>query len=337
MDLQSLPDLDIKLLVAFEEIFKRQSLTAAAECLGITPSAISKYLQRMRHELRDPLFIRAPKSMRMEPTPRAESLRKPIGEILQAYFERIAFTQAFDPTTTDRVFRIHASELGMAMLMPLFTKALESRAPKCHIQAVSGSQKDVLDWLETGAIDLSISAFTKLEGIGLYQQRICDEHYVLLVRKGHPWTHERGPVDLKRFVSHSHVLVTAKSTGHVHGMAESQLREAIPASNIAMEVPSFLVAMFLLQETDHVLVAPKLGASMLGPKFGLVELECPLRLPTFTISQYWHERFALDPAGQWMRGLIHDIVNDTQNTFQTYQRPAGRSARESAKSPAAHA
>jgi DNA-binding transcriptional LysR family regulator len=69
MDFHKLPNLDLRLLVVFDEISKLHSLTLAANSLGITQSAISKSLQRLRHELGDTLFVRTQKGM--EATPRA--------------------------------------------------------------------------------------------------------------------------------------------------------------------------------------------------------------------------------------------------------------------------
>ncbi len=314
MNLQALPDLDIKVLVAFDEIYKRQSLTAAAEGLGITQSAISKHLQRLRQALGDPLFLRAPKSMRMEPTPRAQLLRGPIGEILRAYFEHIIVAPAFNPLSAERTFTIHASDLGLSVLMPILIPALAARAPNCRVKAVSGSQKDVLDGLETGAIDVSISAFSALDGIGLYQQRFCVEGHVVLVREGHPLTQQDAPLDVESFVSGSHIVVSVGSTGHGHGRAEALLRKAIEPARIAMEVPNFLVAMLMLRDSDHLLTAPTLAATI-APKFGMVSLACPLHLPSFTVSQYWHQRFALDPACQWLRSLIREVVAEACNAL----------------------
>jgi DNA-binding transcriptional LysR family regulator len=313
MNLQSLPDLDIKVLIAFDEIWKHQSLTAAAATLGITQSAISKYLQRMREQLSDPLFVRAPKSMRMEPTPRAQRLRDPVQEILRAYFEQIAVSPSFDPLSAARVFAIHASDLGLSVLLPILTAEVALHAPKCRIKAVSACQRDVLEGLEAGAIDLSISAFVTLSGIQLYQQRICEEDYVILVDKDHPLARAREPLDREAFLSQTHILVSASGSGHAHGRAEACLLDALSSANIAMEVPSFLVGMVMLQGSCHVLTTPNIASSHLATRFGLVSLRCPLPLPSIKISQYWHERFSHDPACQWLRKLIHDAVSSIRD------------------------
>jgi len=313
MNLQSLPDLDIKVLIAFDEIWKHRSLTTAAATLGITQSAISKYLQRMREQLSDPLFVRAPKSMRMEPTPRAQRLRGPVLEILRAYFEQIAVPPSFDPLSAERVFTIHASDLGLSILLPILTAEVALHAPKCRIKAISACQRDVLEGLEAGAIDLSISAFVTLSGIQLYQQRVCEEGYVVLLDKNHPLARAHEPLDREVFLSQTHILVSASGSGHAHGHAETCLLDAVPSANIAMEVPSFLVGMLMLQGSRHVLTAPNLAAGHFAARFGLVSLRCPLPLPSIKISQYWHERFARDPASQWLRNLIHDAVSGTRD------------------------
>jgi|GEM_PF-20142 len=326
MDIQTFPDLDLKLLLAFEAICKHQSLTIAAEQLGISQSAISKYLQRMRVQLDDPLFVRAPKSMRMELTPRASAIRAPINEILRAYFERVVTSPTFDPAESERVFRIHVSDAGLAVLLPTLTRQLENSAPGCRIRAVSGNQREVLDGLEAGTIDLSISSYTNLDEVGLYQQRICEEHYTLLADPSHRLATRPGSLNFDAFVCCTHILVCAGSTGHAHGRAESLLRETIPPMNIALEVPSFMAAMLMLSGTEHLLVVPELAARALAHRFGLVTLPCPLRLPPFTVWQYWHERFALDPAARWLRNLIHAAAEHSLNTVQL-ERDAKASSR----------
>lgn len=82
----------------------------------MTQSAISKLLQRLRHELGDTLFVRTQKGM--EPTPRAMALKGPITEILQTFYDQIVVAPDFDPVTSDRIFTIHASDLGISALIP---------------------------------------------------------------------------------------------------------------------------------------------------------------------------------------------------------------------------
>jgi DNA-binding transcriptional LysR family regulator len=307
MDFHKLPNLDLRLLVVFDEISKLHSLTLAANSLGITQSAISKSLQRLRHELGDTLFVRTQKGM--EATPRAVALKVPIGEILDTYYERISAAPHFDPATSDRIFTIHASDLGLSALVPVLAHELKTKAPQSRLHAISGSKKEVVEGLGNGEIDLSVGAFSSLHESGIYQQRLYAEKYICLVRSGHPLC-EVEVFDAELFQQQTHIVISAGKSGHVHGRAETTLLDEIPPLNVKMKVPSFVLAAMLLRDTDHVLTIPSVAARTLATEFGLVCLPCAINLPGFTVAQYWHERFLHDPACAWLRTQVHRLFGD---------------------------
>jgi DNA-binding transcriptional LysR family regulator len=307
MDFHKLPELDLKLLVIFDQIRRLRSITLAAESLGVTQSAISKSLQRLRDRLGDTLFVRTPSGM--EPTSRARELEAPIADILNAYFERIASAPPFDPTTSHRVFTIQASDMGLSVFLPVLAPQVKRLAPHARIHGITASQREIIEGLECGDIDISLGAFSTLSEGGIYQQRLFDEHYICLVRKGHPAC--SAPVfDVEQFQRYSHIVVTAGKTGHIHGKAEAILLQEFPELNVALRVPSFLLGAMLLRDTDHILAIPSTAAIVFAPQFGLECLHCPVHLPGFTVLQYWHERFSRDPAVEWLRGIIHETFVD---------------------------
>jgi DNA-binding transcriptional LysR family regulator len=307
MDFHKLPDIDLKLLVIFDEIRKCRSITLAAENLGVTQSAISKSLQRLRRHLGDTLFVRSPNGM--EATPRGRALEAPISEILRTYYDRIAIAPPFDPASSDRIFTIHGSDLGMSVFFPILVPELKRRAPHARVTGTIGNQREVLEALEVGDIDLSLGAFSSLPESGIYQQRLFVEKYICLVRRDHPVC--AAPVfDLDLFQQQSHIIVASGKSGHIHGRAEAILLDEILPSNVAMKVPSFVLAAMLLQGTDHVLTIPSAAAIALVREFDLECLPCPAALPEFTVLQYWHERFSHDPACQWLRTLIRDVFEN---------------------------
>jgi DNA-binding transcriptional LysR family regulator len=143
---------------------------------------------------------------------------------------------------------------------------------------------------------------------GIYQQRLFVEQYICLVRRGHPVC--AAPVfDADLFQQQTHIIVASGKSGHIHGRAETLLLDEIPPSNVAVRVPSFLLAAMLARHTDHVLTIPSAAALALAPEFDLECLPCPMNLPEFTVLQYWHERFSHDPACQWLRTFIHDVFD----------------------------
>ena len=73
--------LDITLLLAFDEVMASGKLSAAARRLGLTQSAISHAVKRLREIFDDELFVRTPRGV--QPTTRALALRAPVSEALR--------------------------------------------------------------------------------------------------------------------------------------------------------------------------------------------------------------------------------------------------------------
>lgn len=307
MDIHKLPNLDLRLLVVFDEIRRHRSLTLAANSLGLTQSAISKSLQRLRNELGDALFIRTQNGM--EATPRAISLEAPIADILRAYCEQIAVAPSFDPAASDRIFTIHASDLGLSLLVPPIVRELKARAPHTRLHAISASQQDLTSGLASGDIDLALGAYSFSHESGIYQQRLYTEKYSCVVRANHPLS-RCDAFDMEQFRQQTHIVVAAGKSGHIHGRAESMLLDEIPPQNVAICVPSFVLGAMLLHNTDHVLTIPSVAARGIATEFHLAFLPCPLGVPGFPVAQYWHERFLDDPACRWFRTLIHKLLGD---------------------------
>jgi len=304
LDFHKLPQIDLRLLVVFDEIRKHRSLTLAADSLGVTQSAMSKSLHRLRHQLGDSLFVRTQKGM--EPTARAKALEGPVSEILRTFHEKIAVAPPFEPDSSNLIFSIHASDIGMSAFLPVLAQELGRRAPRSRIAAITGNQKEVIEALEAGDMDLSLGAFSTLDEPGIFQQRLYVERYICLVRQGHPVL-ALPHFDAQAFREQSHVVIASGRSGHAHGRAEAILLEEIDPARVAMKVPGFILAAMLLRQSDHVLTIPSVAALTLAPEFGLVKLDCPIELPEFTVFQYWHERFSHDPAVQWLRSLIQDV------------------------------
>src|SRR6516165_4810830 len=67
-----LRNLDLNLLLVFDAVLSERSVVRAAEVLAMSQPAVSHALNRLRHALKDGLFVRTPAGM--VPTPRAEQL-----------------------------------------------------------------------------------------------------------------------------------------------------------------------------------------------------------------------------------------------------------------------
>ena len=72
--LRSMQVPDLNLLAALETLLTEQSVTEAAQKMGVSVSAMSRTLTRIRRLMGDPILVRA--GMRLVPTPKAIELQR---------------------------------------------------------------------------------------------------------------------------------------------------------------------------------------------------------------------------------------------------------------------
>ena len=122
-----LQDIDLNLLVVFNELLRQRRVSAVAETLGISQPAISNALNRLRKLMGDELFIRTSKGM--VPTPFSETLAEPIAYALGAIYNSLNTTAKFDPQTSTRAFTLAMTDIGEIYFLPTLMRRLAKDAP----------------------------------------------------------------------------------------------------------------------------------------------------------------------------------------------------------------
>src|SRR5687767_79976 len=105
-----LAHVDLNLLQAFASLLETRNVTVAARRAGITQSAMSRTLARLREALGDPLFVRTPRGL--DPTATALELAPRVTEALAAARAVFAPRSAFDPAATTRTFTLAATDFA---------------------------------------------------------------------------------------------------------------------------------------------------------------------------------------------------------------------------------
>jgi DNA-binding transcriptional LysR family regulator len=176
----NLRNIDLNLLVIFDALMAEKSITRAARTIGMTPSAVSHALQRLRQTFSDPLFERTQTGMR--PTRRARELIGFVRAALHNLQHGISQQLEFDPATSSRSFAIRQSAFMSDCLMPRLCARVRAEAP--GIRLVVGQLPDDEDPYEAG--DLQIRVAARLHGPDFRRQRIWRDSFVLAARHGHP-------------------------------------------------------------------------------------------------------------------------------------------------------
>jgi len=292
-----LGSVDLNLLVALDALLVDRNVTRAAARVGITQSAMSHALSRLRALTGDELLVRG--AAGMTATVRAEALTVPVRRALDEIARALAPPEAFDPSTAVRRIVLGTSDYGELVLMPRIVARLARDAPGIDLRCQTVA--DDLTSLATGKVDLAIAPLRD-ERPGIYARRLFDERFVCVVRKRHPLAAKK--LTVARFAAASHALIAPRGTEG--GYVDDALARLGLRRRVAIAVPHFLIAPHIAAASYLLLTLAGRVADVLAKPLGLVVLTPPpeLRLEGFTMSAVWHERTHEDPAHRWLRGVV---------------------------------
>jgi len=292
---------DLQFLYLLEALFEERNVTAAADRLGLSQTALSHALARMRVRFADPLFIKT--SSGMQPTPMAERMALSAKRALEVVRQEILRVQPFDPLTSDRRFTICLSDMGGAVLLHRIVKAMARNAPNVRIQALQVVPGEIATELESGGIDLAIGYYPDIKG-PLYQQALFRRDHVCIVRSDHPTIDDA--LSLEQFVATPHVLPTIISAANK--FVDDELAKLGLRRQIALEVPYILAVPNIIAETDYIAMVPAELAELSKRVAPVRSLRMPIEPPLLVIQQYWHRRFHADPDGKWLRTIVSETL-----------------------------
>ncbi|MFA7431037.1 MAG: LysR family transcriptional regulator [Rhodospirillaceae bacterium] len=293
---------DFNLLVALDALLAEGSVAGAARRTGLSTSAMSRTLGRLRATTGDPLLVRA--GRQMVPTPHAQAIRERARDaVLEIRTLLSPAVSELDPSTLDRIFVIRANEGFVEAFGPGLIAAAAGEAPRVSLHFAPKMEKDSR-YLREGRVDLEIGVVENM-GPEIRLQALFRDHFIGVVRAGHPLLSSPA-VTAGQYASYGHVVASRR--GRAHGPVDDALAELGLARKVASVVPGFPAALAVAMASDLIallpasyLPAPPAGGKA-GQAFGTFELPVPTQV--ITISQMWHPRLEMDPAHRWLRQLV---------------------------------
>lgn len=303
-------EVDLNLLRVFDMLYELRSVTRAAERLGLTQSAVSHALRRLRDALDDPLFVRAPGGL--QPTARAAEIapgiREGLGQLRGALSPTI-----FDPATASRRFTLAAGSYFCALLVPSLIEAARPVAPGIEIRVLPMGP-DLLTELDENVVDLALGAFTRMPA-RLRTEPLFGEEMVWIAAADNPLA--QGPLDRERFAAAPRLTISvgrpfeALKTAVPEGALERRLiaetGEAAAGAD-AGAVYDSLTAIAIVGRTDLIARVPKRVAKRDGRPHNIVKLDTPDQAGGIDLMMLWHSKADDDAGLAWLRGLIREIA-----------------------------
>jgi DNA-binding transcriptional LysR family regulator len=295
---------DLNLLPVFEALFRHGSVTRAAVEMGLTQSAMSSALGRLRRQLDDPLFVNTRSGML--PTPRALELAPSLTDALAMVRGALGARDVFDPRRTTRSLRVYMTDVGETVLLPTLMTYLQERSPAMRLETAQIPAAELPVRMESGEVDLAVGYLPQLPE-KIRRARLFEEHYVCMTRPDHPLGRS-APLTLKEYLSARHVVIASMGSGHQ--ILERTLAERGMEENVALRVPHFVVVPLIVAGTDLIVSLPARVAQAWSPLVKVKVHPLPIPLPRFDVSLYWHARVENDAANQWLRGAMLTLFGD---------------------------
>ncbi|MEO8796481.1 MAG: LysR family transcriptional regulator, partial [Polyangiaceae bacterium] len=281
-----LSNVDLNLLAALEALLLEKNVTRAAARMGVSQSAMSHSLARLRALTGDPLLVRARNEM--VPTARAQALAEPLAAAFREIRRALAPAPRFDPKTSCLRVSLATSDYAELVILPKLVARLAKEAPNVELRARQ-VEEPYGERLANGTLDLLIQPTEPpITGASIYTRKLFDERFVCVMRKKNPLAPMK--LTLARFVEAAHALIAPR--GAEGGFIDDALAGLGKKRRVVVAVPHFLIAPHIVAQTDLVLTLAERMSNALEAPLGLVKKPVPpeLGLKTFTMALTWHER-----------------------------------------------
>jgi len=293
--------MDLNLLVVFDAMMRDRSVTRAGERLGLSQPAMSHALTRLRHMLKDELFVRSPAGML--PTPRAEQLATPIRIALDGLQQSLEPVQ-FEPSKAATTFRIAVDNYAAIVLVAPIAAHVASVAPGVKLDFRPSGTLNVPELLDRSELQLAIGP-PGVQGERFSVRRLLQDQFVVVHRKGHPAARTR-EFSTEQLATLAQLEISSAQFGA--DFVDTTPARSKPAPKTAMRAP-FLSAAQILATSDLVSVLPLNVAKNMIRSHDLVFHRLSRSPKPIEAAMIWLRRLDNQPAHAWLRDVINHVTH----------------------------
>lgn len=304
---------DLNLLYTLDVLLAEGSVARAGKRLGLSPSAMSRALARLRETTGDPLLVRAGRGL--VPTPRALELRAQVSQLVQDAKAVLRPTEHLDLQHLVRVFTLRSSEGFAENFGPALIARVAREAPGVRLRFIQKTEKESAS-LRDGTVDLETGVVGSMQSPELQSQAIFQDRFVGVTRMGHSLNQEE--ITPARYARGKHIGVSRR------GLRQGPIDEALNGLGLERELATFVsgfsTALALARASDLIASVPERHTGVL--RTGMQSFALPVFVPEITVSMLWHPRMDADVAHRWLRGCVLEACQDRHPLLVTSEHDA---------------
>lgn len=292
--------LDLTLLLVFLGLLRHRKGMDVANELGLTQSAISQALRRLRDIFGNELFLRRPHGM--EPTAVALALEAPVTAAVDALRGALGAARDFDPAMAQGLLRVAALDAEQAVLIPPLAARLRHAAPGITLSVLPMGRGEAIEALVEGRADLALGFVWDVPE-AISGEMLYEESFLVAGRsEALPYA---PVIDIDRYCEVDHVLISPG--GDLRGVVDDQLQAIGRSRRVVLGLPAFLPALAAVSASSAIVTLPARVARAFAPGFGLVTADPPIPLRRFPVSVFWHRRNDAESRTLWVRQQLKDL------------------------------
>ncbi len=295
---------DLRDLRVLRVLLEERNVSRAADRLGMTQSAVSKALGRLRRQFSDALLIRCPGGYQLSHN--AKAIEQKLSAVLDQ-IDRLYVSQTDVPNEIQAEIRIGMADDVAILLLPRLLGRLKEVAPGVEL-SVSNTGHSVQERMWSGAVDLLLED-TRVSQFGFYAHPLFRWHWCCLMAADHPLGIKG--LTLEHYAAADHGLVSF--AGDRFGVVDEVLGTLDRQRRIALLVPYFSAVPFVVQGTRLIFTVPEPLGRELARHFDLMLCPLPLEVPPLNIAAIWHPRNQHDSVHRWFRRFLIDEFEERSN------------------------
>ncbi len=294
---------DLNLLNVFRLMIEMRSVSKVANKVGVSQSALSHTLKKLRAQFEDPLFHKTASGM--EPSQRALEIYQAIKDPLESLTSALQVVQAFEPKQSEHTFVLGTSDYFEKLLLTPIVQYLSTEAPSIKLRCVN--YDDLQLNKELINVDLVFGSY-KNPPENLYKQTLWQDKFVTVVVKDHSRI-IKDKITLKQFINEKHILISP--TGSGTSLVDNELAKLGLKRNIALTSRIFNTPVEIIENSEMITTMPERLAKHSAKQEKVRFLQPPISMQSFDMNMLWGPLKHKDPAHQWLRQIILAIAKKT--------------------------
>jgi LysR family transcriptional activator for leuABCD operon len=297
-------NVDLNLIAVFDAIMTEGSLSAAGARLGLSQSAVSHALARLRAVTGDKLFVRTRKGMR--PTAYALAIAGPLQSAVELCRQAFSNRNGIPPISAQRTFVIDLPVGFDVVFVPPLLVAMRSFGVGARVWVNSDRAGDALSQLRDGETELALD-HEQVQAKWVRCTPLYDDEFLVCARKGR--VERVGDLTEKVYLAADHV--TLRWTRSPSGSpVDTRLSALKLERNVVAALPTLAGCATVVSQSNALFTIHSRIARILAARFDLQLHPIPIPLAPLTLYQIWHQRSDADPGHKWLRSEFLRIARD---------------------------